>query len=387
MHRSCLPKTPYGARQSWRPERCDRVALVLQGGGALGAYQAGVYQALNEAGIEPDWVSGVSIGAINSAIIAGNPPERRVERLKTFWERITDRKIALQTPDGDIFREMRNSFSAFTTVMMGQPGFFEPRRTSPMLSFPGARDAVSYYDTSPLRDTLCELVDFERLNDGAMRFSVGAVNVRSGNFVYFDSKNSTIAAEHVMASGALPPAFPAVQIGTDYFWDGGIVSNTPLQHLLDQEDNKNTLVFQVDLFSSRGALPRSIADVASRQKDIQYSSRTRMTTDVYKRLLGWKKQTYELLKRMPDADLSNEDRKLRDDLARLPEITILQMIYQQKRYEGDAKDYEFSGTSMREHWKSGYEDTKRTLNNRSFLEMPPEGTGIVTHDVHRDTEV
>jgi NTE family protein len=256
-----------------------------------------------------------------------------------------------------------------------------------MLSFPGARDAVSYYDTSPLRDTLCELVDFERLNDGAMRFSVGAVNVRSGNFVYFDSKNSTIAAEHVMASGALPPAFPAVQIGTDYFWDGGIVSNTPLQHLLDQEDNKNTLVFQVDLFSSRGALPRSIADVASRQKDIQYSSRTRMTTDVYKRLLGWKKQTYELLKRMPDADLSNEDRKLRDDLARLPEITILQMIYQQKRYEGDAKDYEFSGTSMREHWKSGYEDTKRTLNNRSFLEMPPEGTGIVTHDVHRDTEV
>jgi len=381
------PKTQYGARQSWRPERCDRVALVLQGGGALGAYQAGVYQALNEAGIEPDWVSGVSIGAINSAIIAGNPPEKRVERLKTFWERITDRKIALQTPDGDIFREMRNTFSAFTTMMMGQPGFFEPRRTSPILSFPGAKDAISYYDTAPLRNTLCELVDFERLNDGAMRFSVGAVNIRSGNFVYFDSKNSTIAAEHVMASGALPPAFPPVQIGTDYFWDGGIVSNTPLQHLLDQEDNKNTLVFQVDLFNSRGALPRSIADVASRQKDIQYSSRTRMTTDVYKRLLGWKKKTYELLKHIPDTDLSQEDRKLRDDLAKLPEITILQMIYQQKSYEGDAKDYEFSGTSMREHWKSGYEDTKRTLNNRSFLEMPPDGTGIVTHDVHRDTEV
>jgi NTE family protein len=381
------PKTPYEARQAWRPERCDRVALVLQGGGALGAYQGGVYQALNEAGIEPDWVSGVSIGAINSAIIAGNPPEKRVERLKTFWQRITDRKIALQTPDGDIFREMRNTFSAYTTMMMGQPGFFAPRSTSPMFSFPGAKDAVSYYDTSPLRDTLCELVDFDRLNSGAMRFSVGAVNVRSGNFVYFDSKNSTIAAEHVMASGALPPAFPAVQIGTDYFWDGGIVSNTPLQHLLDQEDNKNTLVFQVDLFSSRGALPRSIADVASRQKDIQYSSRTRMTTDVYKRLLGWKKRTYELLQRVPDANLSNEDRKLRDDLAKLPEITILQMIYQQKRYEGDAEDYEFSGTSMREHWKSGYEDTKRTLNNRSFLEMPPEGTGIVTHDVHRDTEV
>jgi NTE family protein len=164
------------------------------------------------------------------------------------------------------------------------------------------------------------------------------------------------------------------------------VSNTPLQHLLEEEDNKNTLVFQVDLFSARGELPRSMAEVASRQKDIQYSSRTRMTTDVYKRLLGWKKQAYRLLRNTPDENLTPEERRMRDDLAKLPEITILQMIYQQKHYEGDAKDYEFSGTSMREHWKSGYDDTKRALNNRRFLEMPPEGTGIVTHDIHRDAE-
>jgi NTE family protein len=380
------PKSIHEAPRTRRPERCERIALVFQGGGALGAYQAGVYEALHEAGIEPDWQSGVSIGAINSAIIAGNPPERRVERLRAFWERITDRKIWLFTPDGDIFRQTRNAASAMITMLMGQPGFFQPRRQGPLLSVPGAKEAISYYDTDPLRETLLELVDFDRLNNGATRFSVGAVNVTTGNFVYFDTKTSTIGPEHVMASGALPPAFPAVQIGTDYFWDGGIVSNTPLQHLLDQEDNKNTLVFQVDLFSSRGALPRSIADVASRQKDIQYSSRTRMTTDVYKRLLKWKKQTFEMLQRIPDADLTPEDRRLRDDLAKLPEITIIQLIYQQKRYEGDAKDYEFSRISMLDHWKSGYEDTKRALNRRAFLEMPPPGTGIVTHDVHRDNE-
>jgi len=190
-----------------------------------------------------------------------------------------------------------------------------------------------------------------------------------------------------MASGALPPGFPAVEVDGEFYWDGGMVSNTPLFQVLTEQPRRDALIFQVDLWSASGALPEDLWQVVNRQKDIQYSSRTRMTTDVYKRLLGWKKKTYELLKHIPDTDLSQEDRKLRDDLAKLPEITILQMIYQQKSYEGDAKDYEFSGTSMREHWKSGYEDTKRTLNNRSFLEMPPDGTGIVTHDVHRDTEV
>jgi NTE family protein len=370
----------------WRPDRCGRVALVFQGGGALGAYQAGVYEALHEANIEPDWLSGVSIGAINSAIIAGNPREHRLDKLRAFWERITARKVWLYTPDGDIFRQARNATSSLFTMMLGQPGFFEPRRASPWMSLAGAQDATSYYDTAPLRETLNELVDFDRLNAGPLRFSVGAVNVRTGNFLFFDNKTTTITAEHVMASGALPPAFPAVQIGTDFFWDGGIVSNTPLQHLLDQEDNLNTLVFQVDLFSSSGPVPRSIQDVASRQKDIQYSSRTRFTTDTYKRLLGWKKQTLKLLQRVPDGDLSGDDRRLRDELAQLPEVTILQLIYQQRLYEGEAKDYEFSHTSMLDHWKSGYEDTTRTLNRKDWLAMPPDGTGIVTHDVHRERD-
>jgi NTE family protein len=250
--------------QGWRPPGCDRIALVLQGGGALGAYQAGVYQALHEADVEPDWVSGVSIGAINSAIIAGNSRRRRLDRLRTFWEMITERKVWHYTPDGDAFRKARNVASSWMTMMQGQPGFFAPRSPNPWLSLPGAQTATSYYDTAPLRDTLEDLVDFSMINEKQIRFSVGAVNVLSGNFVYFDNATEVIGPEHVMASGALPPALPMVKIGTDHFWDGGIVSNTPLQHLLDQEDRLNTLIFQIDLFSARGVLPRDIEDVMAR---------------------------------------------------------------------------------------------------------------------------
>jgi NTE family protein len=370
----------------WRPERCGRVALVLQGGGALGAYQAGVYQALHEARIEPDWVSGVSIGAINAAIIAGNTPDKRLEKLEAFWSRITDRLIWLHTPDGDIFRQARNATSSLFTMMLGQPGFFAPHKISPWVSPAGARTATSYYDNSPLYQTLLELVDFDLINQRRRRFSVGAVNVRSGNFIFFDNATTEIAPEHVMASGALPPAFPTVQIGTDYFWDGGIVSNTPLQHLLAQDDDLNSLVFQVDLFSARGVLPRTLQDVAGRQKDIMYSSRTRQVTDMFQRLQRWKSRTYRALLKVPPDDLTDEERGMLEKLKTLPTFTILQLIYQQKSYEGNAKDYEFSGTSMREHWQSGYEDTRRTLMNKDWLEMPPENTGIVTHDVHREED-
>jgi NTE family protein len=358
----------------------------LQGGGALGAYQAGVYQALQEGGIEPDWVCGVSIGAINSAIIAGNPPERRLERLQIFWERITARKIWHYTPDGDIYRKARNLASSFMTTTLGQPGFFKPHDINPWFSPAGARTATSYYDTSPLRETLLELVDFDLINSRKVHFAVGAVNVLSGNFLYFDNKKEVICPEHVMASGALPPALPMVKIGTDHFWDGGIVSNTPLQHLLDQDDRLNSLVFQVDLFSARGALPRDIQEVLARHKDIVYSSRTRHNTDVYKQMNNLKTDLCKALKKVPDDRLSELERSLRDRLADLPEITILQMIYQQKAYEGDCKDHEFSATSMREHWQSGLEDTRRTLKRRDWLALPEQGMGIVVHDVHRESD-
>jgi NTE family protein len=370
----------------WRPDGCDRVALVLQGGGALGAYQVGVYQALHEAGLEPNWVCGVSIGAINSAIIAGNPPERRLERLRIFWERITDRKVWHYTPDGDIYRKARNIASSMMTSTLGQPGFFKPHEISPWLSPAGARTATSYYDTSPLKKTLLELVDFGLINARKIHFAVGAVNVLTGNFLYFDNKKEVIEPEHVMASGALPPALPMVKIGTDHFWDGGIVSNTPLQHLLDQDDRLNSLVFQVDLFSARGVLPRDIHEVLSRHKDIMYSSRTRHNTDIYKRMNNLKADLYKALLKIPEDRLSDKERETRDRLAHLPGITILHLIYQQKAYEGDSKDYDFSATSMHEHWQSGLEDTRRTLLRRDWLTMPEEGKGIVVHDVHRERD-
>jgi NTE family protein len=341
---------------------------------------------MHEARIEPDWVSGVSIGAINSAIIAGNPPNRRLRQLRAFWEMITERKIWPFTPDGDVFRKARNVTSSMLTIMQGQPGFFAPRFTNPWLSPAGAQTATSYYDNEPLRETLEDLCDFSMINEQAMRFAVGAVNVLTGNFIYFDNGKEQIGPEHVMASGALPPALPMVKIGTDYFWDGGIVSNTPLQHLLDEEDRLNTLVFQVDLFSANGVLPRDVQDVMARQKDIMYSSRTRYNTDVYRRIHTWKTRLAKALAKVPAEQLTDDERKMRDELHDLPDITILHIIYQQKAYEGHAKDYEFSGTSMREHWLSGYEDTKRTIKRRDWMSMPPDGAGILVHDVHRQQD-
>ena len=365
------------------PRRADKVALVLQGGGALGAYQAGVYQALHEAGLEPDWVAGVSIGSINAAIIAGNPRERRLERLREFWERITARPVGGMAPDGDWARKLYNAWSAGLTTMLGQPGFFAPRQTSPWLAPHGGHGATSIYDNAPLRETLAELVDFELLNDGAVRFACGAVNVTTGNFSYFDNAHARIAASHVTASGALPPAMPMTRIGTDWFWDGGLVSNTPLQHVLDHAGSDDMLVFQVDLFSARGPVPRDMMEVLARQKDIQYSSRTRLVTEYYLRLHERKVQLRTLLTRLPDDLLTEAERAIKRELATLPNFSILHLIYQEAAYEGQVKDFEFSATSMREHWEAGLRDTRRTLTHTDWLTVPGDDRGITVHDVHR----
>lgn len=364
----------------------DRVALVFQGGGALGAYQAGVYEALSEAGCQPNWVSGVSIGAINSAIIAGNAPEDGVKKLRQFWETISGRKVWAFTPEGDIFRQLRNQTSALMTILQGQPGFFKPRFPNPWLMPTGATGATSFYDTSPLRDTLLNLVDFDRINHGSTRFSVGAVNVRTGNFIYFDNREHEIAPEHIMASGALPPGFPAVKIDGEFYWDGGVVSNTPLQFLLDQPDHPSALVFQVDLFSARGQLPRDMFDVTERQKDIGYSSRTRYTTDVFSRVQMLRSKLYDALLRIPEQLRTDEDNALISEYDASGPVNICHLIYQEKSWERDSKDYEFSGTSMRDHWQAGYEDTVKTLRRREFLRKPDKNTAVVVHDIHRLTE-
>ena len=265
------------------------IALLLQGGGALGTYQAGVYQALSEAHLHPDWVAGISIGAINAALIAGNAPDCRVEKLRQFWEQVTAVPVvtgalgvnpfpawpygsSALAARGDVARGLANQMSAFLAIMRGASGFFEPRWLMPWLHPSGTLEATSYYDTTPLRSTLERLIDFDRINADEMRFSVGAVNVETGNLVYFDNRTHRIGPEHVIASGALPPGFPAVEIEGKHYWDGGLVSNTPLQWVLESEVRQDTLAFQVDLWSARGSFPRTMAEVATRQKEIQYSA-------------------------------------------------------------------------------------------------------------------
>ncbi|HTH99095.1 MAG TPA: patatin-like phospholipase family protein [Stellaceae bacterium] len=380
------PKTTFPPEKTWRPEGCDGIGLILQGGGALGAYQAGVYQALHEAGLEPDWIAGVSIGGINSAIIAGNPPERRLEKLEEFWHLVTSRDVAAAWLDGDDPRKWRNMFSAMSSVFFGQPGFFKPNLMNAWLSPRGAKTATAMYDTQPLKETLERLVDFDLINARAMRFAVGAVNVETANFVYFDNAQVPIGPEHIMASGALPPAFPMVRIGPNFFWDGGLVSNTPLQHLLENCGSADMLVFQVDLFSASGPLPRDMGEVLSREKDIRYSSRTRMITSAFAAEIKLKTQLRDALAKVPEAQLSDEQKKLKEELKLLPAANILQLIYRQKAYEGDAKDYEFSRLSMREHWRTGYHDTRNTLLQKEWLRMPPHGEGIITHDIHKAQE-
>ncbi|MBL8590389.1 MAG: patatin-like phospholipase family protein [Methylobacteriaceae bacterium] len=363
------------------PYHC--VALALQGGGALGAYQAGVYETLHGAGVEPTWISGVSIGAINAALIAGNAPERRVARLAEFWRRVTSGAPAF-APFGDVMRRAFNLSSAFGALAAGAPGFFSPRPINPWLLPAGAAGATSFYDTAPLRATLEELVDWDRLNSGAVRLSVGAVNVRSGNFRFFDTAKERLGPEHVMASGALPPGFPAVVIDNEAYWDGGVVSNTPLQYVLEFEALQDTLIFQVDLFSARGEAPRDMTAVLARQKEILYSSRTRNNTDAFRRTHTMRARLRAALKRLPAQALSAEDRNFLAETEETPQVGIVHLIYQRATYEEQSQDYEFSGASMRDHWAAGRADTTRTLRHPRWLEKPGEMEAVRVHDVHRD---
>lgn len=257
----------------------DCVALLLQGGGAMGAYQGGVYQALADADLHPDWVAGISIGAINAAIIAGNPPAKRVERLRAFWDRITDNPLGgwaypwfdenrSLAGAGDMAHGLLDKASAFQALVAGAPGFFKPRFPPPWWLPNGTPKSTSFYDTTALKSTLESLVDFDRINSRAMRFSVGTVNVRTGNFAYFDTATDTIRPEHILASGALPPGFPAIEIEGEHYWDGGLVSNAPLQWVVNSAPRQDMLAFQVDLWSSRGKFPRDLTEVAVRQKEI-----------------------------------------------------------------------------------------------------------------------
>lgn len=371
----------------------DVVALVLQGGGALGAYQAGVYEGLHEAGIRPNWVAGISIGALNAAIIAGSPEAQRVDRLREFWEAIcaapvewpTNEGLASALPFTMDLRSAHNIGAAMRALLVGQTGFYKPRFPPPFLSLFAGDTATSFYDTAPLRDTLERLVDFDLLNSGDIRVSVGAVNIRCGNLVYFDTAKHRLRAEHFMASGALPPGFPAVEIDGEYYWDGGMVSNTPLSRVLTSEPRRDTLTFQVDLWSAKGRLPYDLMEVASRQKDIQYSSRTRAITTHMLQMQKMRQALQQLMEKLPKAARNDPDIKFAAALACHRAYNIIHLIYQSKAFEGHSKDYEFGLDAMREHWQSGLEDIRRTLADPRRLDRPAPDVGIITHDVHRES--
>jgi NTE family protein len=373
----------------------ETVALLLQGGGALGAYQAGVLEGLQEAGIEPNWIAGISIGALNSAIIAGNAPHDRVPRLREFWETICQPAFGMPIPSllEDMFfnghEVMRKGFTAFqaaSAMFNGQKGFFSPRFPQPLGNRVTEPQMASHYDTTPLKATLERLCDFDRINAGETRVSVGAVNARTGNFAYFDNTRDVLRPEHFMASGALPPGFAAVEIDGEYYWDGGLMSNTPLYEVLRATPRRDTLAFQVDLWSATGPVPASINEVLGRVKDVQYSSRTRLVTDLLQESQRFRHLVRELIESIPTGSGDPRLHQVAKDLSCDKRYNVIHLIYRDKEYEGHYKDYQFGPSTMREHWGVGLSDIRRTLQNRSWLEIPVNDLGFVTHDIHREGE-
>jgi NTE family protein len=369
--------------QPARPASYDKkVGLVLQGGGALGSYQAGVYEALAASPYSPDWVAGISIGAINAAIIAGNAPEHRVARLRTFWEDIT--APTAWWPEGlsGPLATWQRQAGGLTALVFGQPGFFAPRMPAEWFSHPMP---TSYYSTAALKQTLERLVDFDRINHAQdVRISVGAVNVHSGRFAYFDSAKIVIRPEHVMASGSLPPGFPPVEIDGEHYWDGGLVSNTPLQYVLDTSPRRSRLTFQVDVFHARGELPTNLAEVSEREKDIRYSSRTRITTETFRQKHEVRHAINELMDILPP-DIRNTDEANRLwEFGCVTEMDIVQLIYRPHEPQGAYKDYEFSRATMNARWQQGLSDARTTLAAAPWLAPAPKEVGVRVFDVIHD---
>ena len=346
------------------------VALLLQGGGALGSFQAGVYQRLDELGVDVSWVAGISIGAVNAAIIAGNPPHRRMSRLKKFWLTVSGGLPNVVLPEIDHIREAAHLMAAGAVATFGVPGMFRPRLWPSMLMPEGTPGAISFYDSAPLKETLNACVDWDLLNDGPVRLSVGAVDVESGNFAYWDTRGPSgrtrIDARHIMASGALPPGLPPVGIDGRHYWDGGIVSNTPLAHVLEHQTD-DMLVFQVDLFPAEGPMPRQMTDVYSRAKDIQYSSRTRQVTDQYLRLRREHKAIKALLDKLPPDLREDADAlRLKQYLDR-GSVNIVHLIYRSRAWESGARDFEFSRSTMLDHWSQGRDAVEEVMHKGDLI--------------------
>jgi NTE family protein len=364
-----------------------RIALVLQGGGALGAYQAGIYQALEEHGLAPDWIAGASIGAINGAIIAGNPVGRRLDRLHEFWHTVAlpDLWGAGYLPQAG--RQIHSAWSFMAAALTGRPGFFTPRWPSALHPLNGGSpETASYYDTAPLRRLLERLVDFDTLNADTLRLSVGVVNVTTAKPRYFDNRAERLGPEHIMASAALPPAFPAVRIDRELYWDGGIYSNTPLEVVLDVHPRVNTLCFMAALFNPAGPEPRSLPEVEARHKDIIYGTRFERHIETYCRLHHLRRAVMALYERLPREARRDPEVRALAELGCHTTMELVPLIYAARDWELAHKDADFSHTAIEERWAQGYRDASRALEQAPWLQPAPPLAGVVVHHIAPEGE-
>jgi NTE family protein len=358
----------------------DHRILLLQGGGALGAYHAGVYEGLADAGFSPNWVVGISIGAINAALIAGNPPERRVDRLREFWDRVSAQSPVVLPDAMDFARSAMNRMAAASAMFFGIQGFFVPRVPAPQFAPEGTLAALSYYDTEPLRATLDELVDFKLIKSGRLRLSLGSVNACTGESVYFDSTTHTISASHVMASGALPPGFPPVEIDGEYYFDGGIMSNTPLQYVA-KDFRLNALIVQVDLFSGLGSMPKNLDQVSERVKDISFQSKTRFSYDQVREIEALRTALAGVLSKLPAKLRSDPQVKKLEEISHRGPVTLIHLVNRHDTKSSDFKDYEFSRATVDELWQAGHHDVQRVITRPDSCNITDLGNGVRVFDL------
>ena len=355
-----------------------QIVLVLQGGGALGSYQAGVYQALHEAGIEPDWIIGTSIGAINASVIAGNEPENRLPRLKQFWKKMEQNPI---WNFRDAFPGFNEKLSYWSTVTNGIPGFFRPNPLAHAGDFyPLGPEHAGYYSTAPLEQTLGELVDFDLVNRCKPRLTVGAAHVRTSMMRYFDSRDCELGAKHIMASGALPPAFPAVRIEDELYWDGGILSNTPTEAVFDDNPRRNSLIFAVHLWNPSGAEPHTMAEVLNRHKDVQYSSRIASHIVRQQQVHRLRHVINQLAARLPEAELRNEVVQELVGYGCSTQMHVVRLLAPQLDRETHTKDIDFSQSGIMRRWDAGYTHTKAVLERAPWVGEFDPLSGVVLHE-------
>ncbi len=355
-----------------------QVVLVLQGGGALGSYQAGVYQALHEAGIEPDWIIGTSIGAINASLIAGNAPEDRLSRLQEFWKRMEQNPV---WHFRDAFPGFNEKLAYWSTVTNGIPGFFRPNPLAHAGDiYPLGAESAGYYSTAPLEKTLAELVDFNLVNRCTPRLTVGAAHVRTSKMRYFDSRDCELTVKHVMASGALPPAFPAVRIEGELYWDGGILSNTPTEAVFDDNPRKNSVIFAVHLWNPSGPEPTTMAEVLNRHKDVQYSSRIASHIARQQQAHRLRHVINELAARLPESERNNAAVRELMSYGCPTRMHVVRLLAPQLDRETHTKDIDFSPSGIMRRWDAGYAHTRAVLQRSPWIGEFDPLSGVILHE-------